>query len=316
MLYDRQYMKFPSMKQGFSLNEKFILTLIIVFVVQKAFHLFSTSNFIEEMFALSVPSFSNGFIWSTITYAFLHQGPIHLIFNLLLIYFMGRVIERELPSADFIALCIVSAVTGGLLWLSVNYFAVPDTEQLKGSTEIFLPKTPQLIGASAVASAYLAFFCATRPNEPIRFLLFLILPVTLKPKIILYAYLGMELYFFIFEELAPHQSVARSEANIAHSAHLGGLAAGYIFCLLYKKGYQFPTFRLKPPKIKASKSKPKFNHSNRSPSDFKVNISGHDNMQNEIDRILDKINDKGFGSLTHEEKLSLDKAKSYLNKNN
>lgn len=302
MLYDRQYMKFPSMKQGFSLNEKFILTLIIVFVVQKAFHLFSQSNLIEDVFALSVPSFSNGFIWSTITYAFLHHGPFHLIFNLLLIYFMGRIIERELPSPDFIALCIVSAFTGGLFWLSVNFFIAP--------------KPVQLIGASAIASAFLAFFCVTRPNEPIRFLLFFILPVTLKPKIILYAYLGMELYFFIFEELAlsvPNQSVTSLEfsISIAHSAHLGGIAAGYIFYLLYQKGYQLPTLRLKP-----SRSKSKFNAQNHTPSDFKVNISGRDNMQNEIDRILDKINDKGFGSLTHDEKLSLDKAKSFLNKNN
>ena len=73
MLYDRQYMKFPSMKQGFSLNEKFILTLIIVFVVQKAFHLFTQNNFIEDVFALSVPSFSNGLLWNTITYAFLQH---------------------------------------------------------------------------------------------------------------------------------------------------------------------------------------------------------------------------------------------------
>ena len=74
MLYDRHYMKFPSIKQGFSLNEKFILTLIIVFVVQKAFDLFSQTNYIEDIFALSVPSFSNGFIWSIVTYAFLHHG--------------------------------------------------------------------------------------------------------------------------------------------------------------------------------------------------------------------------------------------------
>ena len=314
MLYDRQYMKFPSMKQGFSLNEQFILTLIIVFVIQKAFHIFTQGRLIEEVFALSVPSFSNGLIWSTITYAFLHHGPFHLIFNLLLIYIMGRVIERELPSADFIALCLISAITGGLLWLSVNYFNVPKPEQI---TEISFPKPSQLIGASAVSSAFLSFFCATRPNEPIRFLLFLILPVTLKPKIILYAYLGMEFYFFIFEELAPpvpNQSIESVELSnsIAHSAHLGGIAAGYIFCLLYKKGYQLPTFKLKPSQIKSSKLNPR----NHTPSDFKVNISGHDNMQTEIDRILDKINDKGFGSLTDEEKLSLDKAKSFLNKNN
>ena len=301
MLYDRQYMKFPSMKQGFSLNEKLILTLIIVFVVQKAFDLFSQSNYIEDFFALSVPSFSYGFIWSFFTYAFLHDGPFHLIFNLILIFFMGRVIERELPSGDFIALCMVSAFAGGLLWLSVNYFIAP--------------RPTQLIGASAIASAFLAFFCVTRPNEPIRLLLFFILPVTLKPKIILYAYLGMELYFFIFEELAllpvPSETSSEFSKNIAHSAHLGGIATGYIFFLLYKNGYQLPTFRLKP-----SRSKSKLNPQDHTPSDFKVNISGHDNMQNEIDRILDKINEKGFGSLTNDEKLSLDKAKSFLNKNN
>ena len=298
-------MKFPSMKQGFSLNEKFILTLIIVFVLQKVFLLFSLDYFFKDLFALSVPSFSNGFIWNTITYAFLHRDPIHLIFNLLLIYFIGRVIERELSSLDFIALCAVSAGAGGLLWLSTNYF--------------ILSKPGYLIGASAVASAFLTFFCVSRPNEPIRFLLFLILPVTLKPKIILYAYLGYELYSFIFVELAapvPIQGVERVEINIAHSAHLGGILAGYIFCLLYKKGYQIPTFRLKPSKIKPSRTKSKFNHKNHTPSDFKVNISDHDSIQNEIDRILDKINDKGFGSLTHEERLSLDKAKSFLNKNN
>tara|TARA_B100001057_G_C22735323_1_gene905577 strand:- start:756 stop:1139 length:384 start_codon:yes stop_codon:yes gene_type:complete len=127
----------------------------------------------------------------------------------------------------------------------------------------------------------------------------------------------MEFYFFIFEELAPpvpNQSIESVELSnsIAHSAHLGGIAAGYIFCLLYKKGYQLPTFKLKPSQMKS----PKLNPRNHTPSDFKVNISGHDNMQTEIDRILDKINDKGFGSLTDEEKLSLDKAKSFLNKNN
>lgn len=299
-------MRFPSMKQGFSLNEKFMLSLVIVFVVQKASLLFFSGYIFEEIFALSMPSLTSGFLWSTFTYAFLHDGPMHLIFNLLLIFFMGRVIERELPSADFIALCTVSAITGGLFWLSSNVFS----NSIPGRG---------LVGASAIALAFLTFVCVTRPNEPMRFLLFLFLPVTLKPKIILYAVLGYELYFLIFEELAAanyDQRVTNMKVAIAHSAHLGGIAAGYIFYLLHKRGFQFPTFKLRTRNSKSSISNSKFNHQNHSPSDFKVNISGHDNMQSEIDRILDKINDKGFGSLTHEEKLLLDKAKSFLNKKN
>ena len=157
------------------------------------------------------------------------------------------------------------------------------------------------------------------------------LPVTLKPKIILYAVLGYELYFLIFEELAAtnyDQRVTNMKVAIAHSAHLGGIAAGYIFYLLHKRGFQFPTFKLRTRNSKMSKSNAqsatpepripnaKSQAQNHTPSDFKVNISGSDNMQNEIDRILDKINDKGFGSLTHDEKLLLDKAKSFLNKKN
>ena len=48
---------------------------------------------------------------------------------------------------------------------------------------------------------------------------------------------------------------------------------------------------------------------------YEVDLSGQNNFQKEVDRILDKINDRGFGSLTGEEKKSLEKAKSFLNKN-
>jgi hypothetical protein len=45
---------------------------------------------------------------------------------------------------------------------------------------------------------------------------------------------------------------------------------------------------------------------------YKVNISNPVDLQREVDRILDKINDEGFGSLTNEEKLTLEKAKGLL----
>ena len=47
-------------------------------------------------------------------------------------------------------------------------------------------------------------------------------------------------------------------------------------------------------------------------SNYKINFSTSDLLQKEVDRILDKINDSGFGSLTEEEKLMLEKAKGLL----
>ena len=50
------------------------------------------------------------------------------------------------------------------------------------------------------------------------------------------------------------------------------------------------------------------------PSDYSVNLDDREMVEQEVDRILDKINDKGFGSLNEDEKRTLDKAKSLLGK--
>jgi hypothetical protein len=47
-------------------------------------------------------------------------------------------------------------------------------------------------------------------------------------------------------------------------------------------------------------------------SNFKVNFSSSVDMQVEVDRILDKINEQGFGTLTEKEKQTLEKAKGLL----
>ena len=291
MLYDRPYMRFPGFSQGYSLVERLIFILIALFVLQSVIMLIDTSNGVIRYFSLSGNGLTSGFVWGLFTYAFLHDGPFHLIFNLLGLFFIGRIVERDMSKAGFIYFSATAALTGGIFWLVFNY------------------NSGILIGTSAVVTACLCYFCLNRPNDPVSFLLFFVLPVSLKPKIILFAIVGIELYGFIFTEL-------QQSGAIAHSAHLGGLMVGLITFSLKKKNFGIPTFKFNFPEIKQSPNKfYKTNQKNHSKKDYKVDISDYNAMQNEVDRILDKINSKGFGSLTPREKDCLEKAKTFLNKN-
>ena len=231
------------------------------------------------------------FVWGLFTYAFLHDGPFHryLTFS---VYFLLVELWKEICPRRDLFFSATAALTGGIFWLVFNY------------------NSGILIGTSAVVTACLCYFCLNRPNDPVSFLLFFVLPVSLKPKIILFAIVGIELYGFIFTELQ------QSGAIIAHSAHLGGLMVGFITFSLKKKNYGIPTFKFNFPEKKHSPNKfYKTNPKNHSKKDYKVDISDYNAMQSEVDRILDKINSKGFGSLTPIEKDCLEKAKTFLNKN-
>jgi membrane associated rhomboid family serine protease len=279
-------MKFNSDWGNKSIIDKAIVFLVACFVIQCLFKLALQSNFIERFLSLSGDSLLTGKVWTLATYSFLHDGPIHLIFNLLGLHFIARSVERSMDRTDFVWLCILSATIGGLIWV------------------LFNPQQGILLGSSAVVMACLTYFCMMHPNDHVSFLLFFVLPLRLKPKIIVLTVLGIELYGFIFTEL-------KNEGAIAHSAHLGGMLSGLMVLNFFKTGKKFPVFKFKLKK----NSNPKRNFNTDSSVNYEVDLSGQNNFQKEVDRILDKINDRGFGSLTGEEKKSLEKAKSFLNKN-
>ena len=117
--------------------------------------------------------------------------------------------------------------------------------------------------------------------------------------------LGVEIYGFIFSEL-------QGATGIAHSAHLGGMMSGAFVYSFLKSGRYFPSL--------VFKSSSRFNNKTTRPSkknkikkpNFKVNLSSSTDIQVEVDRILDKINDQGFGALSEKEKHTLEKAKGLL----
>ena len=111
--------------------------------------------------------------------------------------------------------------------------------------------------------------------------------------------MGLELYGFIFSEL-------KNISNIAHSAHLGGMLAGFIPSTSFGKSFVLPKLSFKSSKVKSAKSK-------TTVTDYSIDSEVTTDLENQVDKILDKINEKGFGSLTSEEKALLEKAKSLFN---
>ena len=281
MIYDRPYMR-EAQRPGHSLIKILIVANVTVFVLQ----LLLQGAFPTDLLALS----SSGFLfkpWTLVTYSFLHStGQLfHIVVYMLMLYFMGKNLEQILNPRQLGTLFLGCILAGCIVWLAVNWGQAG----------------PQLMGASAGVTGFLVYFCLNRPNEPVTFLLFFVIPVTLKPKWIAWGVFAFEMYNFLSHEIP-------GTTGTAHSAHLGGMLAAVLF---YKFGMgmelRVPEF-LRQNRVTRPTSRKKTVR----PTQYTVNHGDNDALQREVDRILDKINAKGFGSLTPKEKQTLDQAKDIL----
>ena len=277
-----------------SMTDITLMVLIVCFIIQSVIELFTGSLLVKELLSLSHYGLKNGFIWQLVTYGFLHDGPLHLIFNLLGIHFIGRSLESMVGQKLFLTSIVISLFLGGLMWLGFN------------------PKTVNLIGFSSSVLGVVTLYCLIKPEDKINLLLFFILPVSIKPKFILYGLIAIEAYGFLFVEL-------KLGSPIAHSAHLGGIITGYlIYFLEIKKSFlsdlltKLPRFTMQVSTNSKGSKSPKF--ATKQKNKYTVNFDSHQSIQQEVDRILDKINSEGFGALNQREKSILEKAKNFLKK--
>ena len=273
-----------------------LVITVSIYVLQNVLHiLLPDTRTIENLLVLNSSNLFEGKVWTLLTYSFLHSYPglFHIFANMLGLYFIGRVIEPIIGAKPFLFLYLSSAIVGALFYLSLH---MNPSQGLYG-----------LVGASASVSGILAFFCLIKPEERITLLVFFILPVSLKPKWLLRGYLAITILFLFSEELT-------GAANIAHSAHLGGILTGFIYYRFFYKYSSSPFYQFQEPTIELPKwfKKQKKHFSNIR---YSVNYSDQKKqMKSEVNIILDKINLHGFGSLTEKEAETLKKAHSLFDK--
>jgi len=269
------------------INIVVFLALAVVLVFSRAFQVPDIFIFIHDQLAIPAPI--GEFLqkpWTLITYAFVHDlsGVFHILFNMLVFYWFGKLFVEYLGSDKLVALYFLGALAGGLAYLLV-YNTIPFYIERIGSFN-------GMVGASAAIYAIVVATATLIPDYTF-FLLFLG-PVKIK-------YIAG--FYIVVSFLG---SVGENAGG--NVAHLGGALMGFIYIKQLQAGVNWGSwvtatldwfkglFTAKP-KVKVTYRK---QYSEAQKPKAKSSIS-----QDEIDAILDKISDGGYESLTKEEKEKL-----------
>lgn len=276
-----------SFKHG-SMLTKLIYINLIVFLAVKIIEIISflfNIGSIENSFLvnwLAVPADLSVLItkpWTIFTYMFLHQGFLHILFNMLWLYWFGKIFLQYFNEKQMLNVYILGGLFGGALFIiAFNFFPA-----FQNSLPLAIA-----LGASASVLAVVIAISVYVPN----YTLYLAFIGQIKLK-----------YIALVTILVDILSLAGDNSG-GHIAHLGGALFGYVFVMQYKKGKQsgidFAVFFTKivdffkpKPKIRVTHKKPKTD------IEYNVHKAG---QQKEMDRILDKIAKGGYESLTKKEK--------------
>jgi membrane associated rhomboid family serine protease len=216
--------------------------------------------------------------WTFLTYMFLHANLSHIFFNMLGLFFFGPVVESRLGSAHFLKLYLASGVVGGLCWML--FTALP-----MGGLGI-------LVGASGAVFGVQLAFAYFWPRQQI--FIWGVFPIEARWLVLIMTV--MSLYF----------GFAGSGGGVAHLAHLGGFAGGYLYIKWMERRQQAPLrewrHQGKAPAPRRERTGQTVERWSRIKRD-----DLHEVNRAELDRILDKIGASGIASLTASEREFLDR---------
>ena len=238
-------------------------------------------------------------LWTLITYMFTHHGFLHILFNMLWLYWFGQMFLLFFSPRQLGGLYVLGGLAGALFFI-FSYNIFPYFEESVSHS--------YLIGASASVMAIVFGVAFYRKNLEINLLLFG------KIKIIYVAFFSLLIGLLLMPKKEEGQMILINAGG--NFAHVGGALIGICFAYYYKKGKDLtaPLNRLIDSVFNLFKKKPakkmKVTYKNeRSPgysrkSDYDYNAQR--NRQNdEIDRILEKIKKSGYNCLSEEEKKKL-----------
>lgn len=270
---------------------KFLFINIAVFLILKVigviFILFNIRA-IDLISFLGVPSelslLLNRF-WTPFTYMFVHEQFWHLLFNMLWLYWFGRIFLQYFSGRTLGSLYILGGLAGAFLYILV-FNSIPYFVEMGCNW---------MIGASAAVMAIVMGAAFYRPNVQLNLLF-------IGQIKIVYIAIGVFLLDFL--------SLGSGVNEGGHVAHIGGAIAGYIFAWQYRNGLDITGWiskildglaNLTKPRIKKPKMKVEYR---RAETDMEYN-ERKQSQQEEIDAILDKLKQSGYSNLSQEEKKKL-----------
>lgn len=285
-----------SFRKGSTLTKLIYVNLAVFVIVKVAYvvYFLMTANSLFDKSAafqsdylvyLMVPSDLPTLLlraWTVVTYMFLHFGFLHILFNLLVLFWFGRIFLHYLTQKQLFTTYLLGGISGAAFFiLSYNIFP--------GLGE------GHALGASAAVMAIVVSISFYIPNNEVY--IPIIGPSKLK-------------YIAIVYVLIDILMIGSDNNPGGHIAHIGGAAYGYLFALQLRRGKDtgkgFSRFIDGIISFFSRKPKMKVTHKSnaRAMNDLDYNKSKAES-QKEIDKILDKIAQSGYDSLTKNEKETL-----------
>jgi rhomboid family protein len=246
---------------------RLIVLNVVVFVAQQLYPPLTQMLWFVPAFILVRP-------WTTITYLFVHGGWLHILFNMLALFWFGPRVEERLGGRSFLTLYFVSGVAGALL-----SFAIPATRMVP------------IVGASGAIMGVMVAFARYWPR--VRFYLYGVVPVEAWLLILLYVIWDLSGAFGI------------GGAGVAHFAHLGGAAAGFLYLTVHAwrspaRQWRRQVAATAPPRV--------FGDGDQLRRWREIRLDDlHPVNRDEIVRLLAKVDHTGVRSLTPEERATLDR---------
>lgn len=269
-------------KEGSVLNRLIYINIgvfLLVKILGVFFYLAGQPYFLVEW--LSVPSGVTQLItkfWTPVTYMFLHVGFIHLLFNVLGLYWFGQLFSYHFEGSKLLSVYLLGGLSGAFLYV-IAYNLFPVFESTNGL----------LLGASASVFAVLVAAAFYDPDREIH--LFFVGRFSLKYVAAFYVVLSI-----------IGISASNPGGNIAH---LGGAVWGWFYIYQLRKGKDMGAglvkFIDKLGEMLKPKSKLTVTHKQPPRDDYEYNRQKNAE-QEEMNHILDKIAKSGYNSLSKKEK--------------
>lgn len=269
-------------REGSTLTKLIYINLgvfVLVMLTGVFFFLAARQNTLAEW--LSVPSDLNILLhrpWTVVTYMFTHTGFLHILFNLLGLYWFGKIFLYRLDGEKLLSVYLLGGLAGAAFYIAAyNFF--PAFENVSGL----------LLGASASVYAILVAVAVYDPNMELH----LSFIGTFRLKYV-------ALFYVLLSVISI--SVSNPGGNIAH---LGGAAWGWFYIRQLGRGRDVGAWIEKLinelARLFKPKNKLKVSYKQATRNDYEYNRMKNAE-QEEINRILEKIAKSGYDSLTKSEK--------------
>lgn len=275
-LYDRPYYQDEprSSFSGFVGARSMIANIIIVNVALYVLDVFLWPG--EEQLSMLLAAKSDTLVrpwmwWQFLTYGFMHSPDdvFHLIFNMLVLFFLGREVELKYGSNAFLKMYLTALVICGVIWSATN---------------LVMEENSALIGASGAVTTTVILFALNFPHRKVLFMMFIPIPAWV---------LGVMMVF-----LNLFGQSGGLDARVAYDVHL--LGAAYAF-LYFKTGWDLTTLFMPTQwrgKFKMPSRRPKLKL--HDPEDR------YDQLDQQADTVLKKLHREGESSLSAKERRILE----------